>query len=51
MFVATLLTSPANPTLDPALVENLRNAWGGGDAQWLAPGEAAEFALSEMPSN
>ncbi|MCP4822384.1 MAG: phosphoserine phosphatase SerB [Shimia sp.] len=51
MFVATLMTSPANPTLDPALVENLRNAWGGGDAQWLAPGEAAEFALSEMPSN
>ncbi|SFK90155.1 phosphoserine phosphatase SerB [Shimia haliotis] len=51
MFVATLLTSPANPTLDPALVENLRNAWGGGDAQWLAPGEAAEFALSEMPDN
>ncbi len=51
MFVATLMTSPANPTLDPSLVENLRNAWGGGDAQWLAPGEAAEFALSEMPSN
>jgi len=51
MFVATLLTSPANPTLDPALVENLRNAWGGGEAQWLAPGEAAEFALSEMPDN
>ncbi len=51
MFVATLMTSPVNPNLDPALVENLRNAWGGGDAQWLAPGEAAEFALSEMPSN
>jgi phosphoserine phosphatase len=37
--------------LDPALVENLRNAWGGGDAVWLALGEAAEFELSKMPDN
>ena len=51
MYVATLLTSPANPTLEPALVENLRNAWGGGDADWLALNEAAEFSLEKLPSN
>ncbi|MBR9841816.1 MAG: phosphoserine phosphatase SerB [Rhodobacteraceae bacterium] len=51
MFIATLLTSPTNPSLDPALVDSLRNAWGGGDATWLAPDEAAEFSLEAMPSN
>ncbi len=51
MFVATLLTSPARPSLDAALVESLRNAWGGGDAQWLAVDEAAEFALPAIPDN
>ena len=51
MYVATLLTDPARRGLDPALVENLRNAWGGGDAVWLAPDEAAEFALGEVPGN
>ncbi|MFN3661503.1 phosphoserine phosphatase SerB [Yoonia sp.] len=51
MFTATLLTNPVARGLDPALVENLRNAWGGGDALWLAPDEAAEFALPIMPGN
>ena len=51
MFIATLLTSPTNPTLDAALVENLRNAWGGGDADWLAVNQAAEFPLVSRPSN
>jgi len=51
MYIATLLTNPASPSLEAATVENLRNAWGGGDAQWLATGEAAEFALAEMPNN
>ncbi len=51
MFTATLLTAPTSPTLDPALVDNLRNAWGGGDAVWLAPDEAAEFSLPAMPDN
>ncbi|MBL4767758.1 MAG: phosphoserine phosphatase SerB [Rhodobacteraceae bacterium] len=51
MFTATLLCAPAKPTLDPALVESLRNAWGGGDAVWLAPDEAAEFAIAQMPAN
>jgi phosphoserine phosphatase len=51
MFVATLLTSPANPSLDAVLVESLRNAWGGGEAQWLALNEAAEFSFPAMPDN
>lgn len=49
MFIATLI-APAG-ALDPALVDALRNAWGGGDAQWLSPDEAAEFAISEIPGN
>lgn len=51
MFTVTLLTSPQRPALDPALVESLRNAWGGGDAQWLAPDEAAEFPVAHIPAN
>ena len=51
MFTAILLTSPTNPSLDAALVESLRNAWGGGDALWLAPDEAAEFSLAQLPEN
>lgn len=51
MFTAVLLTNPKTGGLDPALVESLRNAWGGGDAIWLAPDEAAEFGLMAMPDN
>ncbi|KIC49735.1 phosphoserine phosphatase SerB [Tateyamaria sp. ANG-S1] len=51
MFVCTLLTDPAKPSLDPALIDNLRNAWGGGDVQWLAVDEAAAFSLEVMPDN
>ncbi len=51
MFIATLLTAPTNPTLEIALVESLRNAWGGGDADWLSPDEAAEFPVRQMPPN
>ena len=51
MFTVTLLTAPAAPTLDPALVDSLRNAWGGGDAVWLAPDEAAAFDVGVMPAN
>ena len=51
MFFATLLCNPAAPVLDPALPENLRNAWGGGEIRWLAPGVAAEFALARLPEN
>lgn len=50
MFVATLLTAP-HSTLDGVLVQNLRNAWGGGDVLWLGIDKAAEFALPLMPQN
>jgi phosphoserine phosphatase len=51
MFIATLLTNPNRPILDRATVESLRNAWGGGDARWLDPGVAAEFAVEAVPAN
>ena len=51
MFIATLLTNPAKPALTAMAVESLRNAWGGGDALWLDPGIAAEFAVEAMPAN
>ncbi|MBQ4825553.1 phosphoserine phosphatase SerB [Leisingera sp. HS039] len=51
MFAATLLCNPERPVLEPALIESLRNAWGGGEAVWLAPGAAAEFSLKQMPDN
>lgn len=51
MFTATLLTNPETPVLDRVTVESLRNAWGGGDAVWLEPGVAAEFALPAVPEN
>ena len=49
MWVVSLI-APAG-RLDAALVDSLRNAWGGGDANWLAPDEAAEFALVQKPAN
>lgn len=51
MFYVTLLTDPATPMLESVLVENLRNAWGGGEAVWLSLGEAAEFAVQTRPDN
>ena len=51
MFIVSLLTNPTTPLLDRAIVESLRNAWGGGDARWLDPGIAAEFAVEAMPIN
>ena len=51
MFTVTLLCNPENPVVGPAVVESLRNAWGGGDAVWLAPDVAAEFEMSQMPDN
>tara|TARA_R110000787_G_scaffold127095_5_gene238433 strand:- start:1272 stop:2147 length:876 start_codon:yes stop_codon:yes gene_type:complete len=51
MFTVVLITSPKAPALEPALVESLRNAWGGGDAIWLAPDEAAEFEVPQVPGN
>ncbi len=51
MYVATLLTAPSARNLDAALLDSLRNAWGGGDVQWLAADEAAEFSLPALPDN
>ena len=51
MFTITMLTSPTRADLDPALVESLRNAWGGGDVVWLSPDEAAEFDVPTKPDN
>jgi phosphoserine phosphatase len=51
MFTATLLTNPDRPVLDRVTVESLRNAWGGGEARWLEPGVAAEFAVGAVPQN
>ncbi len=51
MHVATLLTNPERPVLDRALVESLRNAWGGGEARWLDPGVAAEIDLATPPAD
>lgn len=51
MYAVTLLTDPAGPEIDPALLSSLRNAWGGGDIVWLAPGRAAEFTMPDLPGN
>lgn len=50
MFTASLIASPQSG-LDPALATALRNAWGGDEVRWLAPGEAAEFTLPALPDN
>ncbi|WP_299937085.1 phosphoserine phosphatase SerB [uncultured Pelagimonas sp.] len=49
MPIVSLIAKPGH--LDPALVDNLRNAWGGGVATWLAMDEAAEFPLAAIPDN
>jgi phosphoserine phosphatase len=51
MQVVTLITTPQERALDAALVDNLRNAWGGGDANWLSIDEAAEFVVPTVPDN
>lgn len=51
MFTVTLLCAPDDKCLDAALPVNLRNAWGGGDVQWLMPDVAAEFPLDAVPDN
>ena len=47
--VVSLIARPG--ALDYAAVDALRNAWGGGDAVWLSPDEAAEFLLARVPDN
>lgn len=47
MYTTTLIARPG--TLDPALVDALLNAWGGGAALWLSPDEAAQFEMDAIP--
>ncbi|MEM9549595.1 MAG: phosphoserine phosphatase SerB [Pseudomonadota bacterium] len=49
MFVATLIARPGS--LEPALAEAVRNAWGGGSLDWLAPDEATAFDIPHKPDN
>ncbi|MGC9419186.1 MAG: phosphoserine phosphatase SerB, partial [Rhodovulum sp.] len=49
MHVVTLIAPPGG--LRPALVDALRNAWGGGTVTWLAPDLAAEFPVDAVPGN
>ena len=51
MQIVTLITSPLKRNLDIALVDSLRNAWGGGDVDWLSIDEAAEFPVAAIPDN
>ena len=51
MFIATLLADPKAANLEAVTVTSLRNAWGGGEVRWLAPGIAAEFPIDRMPEN
>ena len=49
MFVVSVISQAG--MLDRMLVENVRNAWGGGVVDWLAPKEAAEFSIKAEPDN
>lgn len=49
MYVITILANPERRNLDAALVDSIRNAWGGGEACWLAPDEAVEFRVPMRP--
>lgn len=51
MYTVTLLSAPDRAALEPALVDALRNAWGGGDSRWLSPDVAAEFDVPAVPDN
>ena len=51
MFTVTMLTRPASQGLQMAMIESLRNAWGGGETRWLAQGEAAEFSVLKQADN
>ncbi len=50
MQIVTLFTN-SSMHLEPALVSSLRDALGGGDAVWLAPDQAAEFAVAKLPNH
>ena len=49
MFAVTLISQRGR--LGPDDVESLRRAWDGGRVEWLAPQEAAEFAVARVPED
>lgn len=49
MFVATLMTDPARPSLEADTLATLAAGWNGGPVRWLSPGEAAEIPLAAEP--
>jgi len=51
MHFVTLIANPTVRPLDAALVTALRDAWGGGEATWLSPDEAAEFTIPALAEN
>ncbi len=50
-FIVSLLCNPGKALVTPETVAALRNAWGGGEMRWLAPGIAAEFPCNAIPDN
>lgn len=51
MFTVTLLAAPGRADLPAPLVEDLRRAWDGTPALWLADAVAAEFAVASRPAD
>ena len=49
MPIVSLVAAPGR--LEPATAQALRSAWGGGPLRWLSGGEAAEFAVPDLPAN
>ena len=49
MLIVSMIAPPGG--LDPALVASLQGAFGGGEALWLSPDEAAEFPVAARPGN
>lgn len=51
MFTATLLTNPKTPCLDGDTATALVRRWNGSALRWLDAGIAAEFELTEIPTD
>ncbi|MBC9246129.1 phosphoserine phosphatase SerB [Paracoccus sp. 11-3] len=49
MFTVTFLAAPTRADLTAALIDGLRDQWGGGPTLWLNDGIAAEFDVSAEP--
>jgi phosphoserine phosphatase len=49
--IVSLIGARGTNAVTVELIDSLKNAWGGADVKWLAAGEAAEFAVGEIPGN